>query len=81
MPVFIKCLVDNNDLVQAIHSTKQVSEKRLRLEINCLKQMLSNKEINQVEWIETSSQLADIFTKRGASSESLLSVIEKGKVE
>ena len=42
---------------------------------------MTNGEIKTVEWIETSKQLANCLTKKGASSHKLIETIQKGKLE
>ena len=74
----IKCYIDNNDLFQAIHSDKDVSERRLRRDINCIKELIKNKEIDNVYWIPTNNQLANVLTKHGASGQNLLGLLSQG---
>ena len=71
----IVCKVDNKSLVEALYSNKQVEGKRLRVEVNILKEMINRKEILQVKWIPTNLQLANCLTKGGASAKSLLQAI------
>ena len=35
--------------------------------------------IKTIHWIDTTQQLGDVFTKRGASTEAIIKTIEKGK--
>ncbi|CAG2211672.1 unnamed protein product [Mytilus edulis] len=63
----ITCLTDCHSLLDAIKSTKQVSEKRLRLEISSIRELIQMHQIVSVKWIETKHQLADCLTKKGAS--------------
>ena len=77
----IKCYIDNNDLYQAIYSNKQVSEKRLRTELNCLKQQLQRGELTAVQWIPTNEQIANVLTKHGASGQNILDVFRYGKLD
>ena len=74
----IKCFIDNNDLFQAIHSDKDVSERRLRREINGIKEIIKNKDIDNVYWIPTNNQLANVLTKHGASGQNLLGLLSQG---
>ena len=74
----IKCYVDNNDLFEAIHSKKDVSERRLRREVNIIKELIKNKDIDNVYWIPTKNQLADVLTKRGASTHNILNLLNQG---
>ncbi|CAC5413705.1 unnamed protein product [Mytilus coruscus] len=59
----ITCLTDCHSLWEAIKSTKQVSEKRLRLEISSIRELIQMHQIVSVKWIETKHQLADCLTK------------------
>ncbi|XDV39471.1 hypothetical protein PO909_008715, partial [Leuciscus waleckii] len=68
----------NFSLVYALKSTKFVAEKRLRLEISSIKELIQTKRVGQVLWSETKDQLADCLTKKGASSTSLLRALYEG---
>ena len=64
----ITCRTDNNGLYDSIHSSTQILDKRLRLEMGILREMLSRKEISSFEWIPTEEQIADALTKKGVAS-------------
>ncbi len=72
------CVTDNHSLFDALKSTKQVSEKRLRLEISSIKELIQSKRIKKVLWSDTKTQLADCLTKKGASALMLLKVLSEG---
>ena len=74
----ITCLTDCHSLWDAIRSTKQVSEKRLRLEISSIRELIQTGQIESVKWIETKHQLADCLTKKGASCHNLLRALQDG---
>lgn len=76
----ITAYVDNRSLVDALHSTKMVDEKRLRIDIASIKQSLQTHEIHNVIWCPGVSQLADCLTKRGAAGHHLLEVFHKGRL-
>ena len=59
----LNCYIDNRSLFENIHSTKAVSEKRLRIDIASIKQMVDSGEISLVKWIPAGYQIADSFTK------------------
>ncbi len=63
VPVPIICMTDNKSLCQNIHSTKLVSEKRLRLDLASIKESVSTGDI-QVKWIQASRQISDCLTKK-----------------
>ena len=74
----IDCYIDNKSLHDNIYSTKLVAEKRLRIDIASIKQMMQKGEISQVIWVDTSCQISDCLTKRGASNAKLMQVIKEG---
>ena len=74
----IKCYVDNKSLVDSIFSTKTATEKRLKIDIFIIHDMLNENEIYSIEWCKRESQLADFLTKRTASNTKLLNVLESG---
>ena len=76
----ITAIVDNRSLVDSLHSTKQVSDRRLRIDMGCIKQMIQDNGI-EVRWCSGSMQLANALTKRGASGKELLSVLQNGRTE
>jgi len=71
----IRCYVDNKSLVEALHSTKSVEDKHLRIDIAALKDLLETQEITSVSWVRSAKQLADVLTKKGASAETLVSAV------
>ncbi len=71
----IECVIDNKSLYDSLHSTKTVSDKRLKVDICHLRDMVKNEEIHEIQWKENKKQLADVLTKFGASSEKLLKVL------
>ena len=74
----IKCYVDNKSLADSIFSTKTVTEKRLKIDIFIIHDMLNENEVYSIEWCKRESQLADFLTKRTASNTKLLNVLESG---
>ena len=79
LQVPIHVFVDNKGLVDALHSTKLVQDRRLRIDIGALKQTLE-REVNAVKWCPGEKQLADCLTKRGANGSKLLSVFQTGQL-
>ena len=73
-------LHDCKSLHDALKSTKQVGEKRLRLEIRGIKQLMEKNIVKEVKWQTSHTQLADCLTKRGASSAKPLQVLQEGKI-
>ena len=77
----IKCYVDNNDLHQAIYSEKHVIERRLRIELNSLKELIQSGEISDINWVNTDKQIANVLTKNGASGQVILDTFERGMID
>ena len=74
------CVTDCKSLHDALKSTKQVGEKRPRLEISGIKELMEKNIVKEVKWQTSHTQLADCLTKRGASSAKLLQVLQEGKI-
>ena len=76
----IEVVTDNKSLKDALESTKYVSDKRLRIDIGALKQLLKNKDVNKVTWVNTEQQLADVLTKKGVSPTKLMNTLKRGEL-
>ena len=73
--VCLHCYTDNVSLYETLWSTKVISDKRLRVDVARLRKIISRNEI-RVSWIERErKQLADLLTKRSASTKKLLEVL------
>ncbi len=73
-------VVDSKSLFDAIHSTKLVDGKRLRIEKAALQEFLGSGVLDEVKWCPSSKQLANSLTKRGASACQLLEVMQTGSI-
>ena len=67
----IQCMTDNKSLYEALLSSKQVEDKRLRIDISVLDDLLARSEIEKVLWVCGANQLADALTKKGVATEKL----------
>lgn len=76
----VTAVVDNRSLVEALHSTKLVDDKRLRIDISSIKQSIEIGEIDAVKWCPGIKQLANCMTKKGASGYELLEVFQTGRL-
>ena len=74
----IKCFTDNKSLFQNVHSTKLISEKRLRLDLASIKESVNSGNIS-VTWVKTSHQISDCLTKAGADFHMLIDMLREGK--
>ena len=71
----VRCYIDNKSLLDALYSSKRIEDRRLRIDLAVLQDMLDRGELTSVAWVATSMQLADCLTKRGASTISLRDAI------
>jgi hypothetical protein len=69
--------VDNRSLFESLHSTRMVEDKRLRIDIGSMKQLLQEKEVD-IKWCPGENQLANCLTKKGSSNLDLLTVLQSG---
>ena len=60
-------------------SMKMPSDRKLRVDLSRLREMLSRNEIT-LSWVEGKSQLANSLTKKGASTDLLLETLRCSKV-
>ena len=70
-------MTDCRSLFDAMHTSKNVDDKGLRIPIACLRQRVRGNEMT-VRWIPTNSQLADCLTKAGAPTTGLRNVLSTG---
>ena len=80
-PIPVFSFTDNRSLEESARSTKQVTGRRLRVDMAELKRLLDAKELEDMKWCESKEQLADGLTKRGVLMDRLLRVVEYGKLE
>ena len=73
-------MTDCKSLHDAIHTSKNVDDKGLRIPIACLRQRVNEGEMT-VRWISTKKQLADCMTKAGAPTAPLRDVLSSGKLD
>ncbi|CAB4061149.1 unnamed protein product [Lepeophtheirus salmonis] len=68
---------ESNKCLQTI---KKVEDKKLRIEIAMLKEMMERSEIMKVVWVQTKNELANCVTKYGSSTLDLMEVIQTGRI-
>ena len=62
--ISVEAIIDNKNLHSIIYSTKLISEKRLRIDIATIQEMLPQGEVNKITWKQTLLQIADCLTKK-----------------
>ena len=63
----IHCYIDNKSLLDSINSLKNVTEKRLRVDISYIREIVA-KECVYVKHVNSAEQLADGLTKGSKSA-------------
>ena len=76
----ITCKTDNSCMYDSVHSTTQILDKRLRIEMAILREMLFKRELSNIAWIPTDIQVADALTKKGVPSFKILGYVSEPKV-
>ena len=71
--------VDNHSVVENVHSTKRVNEKRLRIDLAALKELVQEGHVN-LKWVKSDLQLADCLTKKGVNCLKLLHILQGGEL-
>ena len=66
---------DNRNLVDSVHSTTSIEDRRLMIDVCVLRDMVSHGEINNFSWIPSDLQIANCLTKQGAPTNNLLRVL------
>ena len=57
-----------------------VEDKRLRVDIATIQELLKCQEVNRIQWVPGHLQLADVMTKQGVSGFHLLKVLQSGQM-
>ena len=76
----IQAYIDNKSVIEAILSTRMVDDKRLRVDVAAIQELLKFHDINRIQWVPGHLQLANPMTKQGASGFSLLKVLQSGQM-
>ena len=76
----IEAYIDNKSVIEAILSTRMVDDKRLRVDVAAIQELLKFHDIIRIQWVKGHLQLANPMTKQGASGFSLLKVLQSGQM-
>ena len=76
----VKLFTDSRPTLESIASTKQITTKLLRNDIQDFKDRLYNGEIESFSWLDTNDMIADVLTKEVKDNKDLCDLIEKGKL-
>jgi hypothetical protein len=72
-------VTDSRSLFDAASTSTQITDRRLRVEISAIRDSKERGEL-EVIWTSADNQLADVLTKKGASSYKLLSAVTEGRI-
>ena len=75
----IFCKTDSSCLYDLVHSSTQILDKRLRIEMAISREMIERKEIAEIFWSPIDVQIADSLTKKGVPSFEILGFISEPK--
>ena len=64
-PIQIEAYVDIKSVIEAILSTRMVEDKRLRMGVAAIQELLELHDINRIQWAPGHLQLANVMTKQG----------------
>ena len=73
MPIITK--TDSNSLKDSAYSSNTSENNWLKVDMCVMRDYLRLNEMEQIDWVETSSQLADCLTKSGTSSSKLFELL------
>jgi len=75
----IQCVTDNQSIFDNVYSTKPVSDQELRLDVSAIREKKDKKHI-QISWTPSKSNPANVFTKKGAPSNLLNTILSEGRL-
>ena len=76
----MEMFTDSRNLYKSVMSTSLVSNPRLRTDVAKLQESLRTGEVSRINLVPGQEMIADCLTKKGASSEHLKRILQKGKV-
>ena len=73
-------ITDSRSLFDAAHTSTQIKDRRLRVEMSAIRDIKEKGEISII-WTNKGKQLADVLTKKGASPLALLEAVGRGRIQ
>ena len=71
---------DSKSLLESIYSTKKVKRKTMRVVISSIQEHLQNKILTDVQHVVSKDNLADVFTKKGVSTDRILETLQNSSL-
>ena len=78
--ISVTALTDNKSLHDTIKTSKPTLDRQLQIEVSAFQEICGRNEIS-IHWISKQLQLSGFLTKKGASTQSLMKVLQEGKIE
>ena len=69
-------VTDSKNLRDAVYTSRNVDDKRHKIDICALRDMLRREEVYAVEWVKSECQLADALTKNGVNATKLINSLQ-----
>ena len=73
----IVLMVDNKSLAENVYTMKNVQEKRLRIDLAAIKELIVEGRL-ELCWVDTKQQIADALTKKGVNPMKLNEMFQNG---
>ena len=65
-------ITDSKNLKDTVYTTRNIDDKRHKIDICALRDMLRRNEVQAINWVNSESQLADALTKSGVNTAKLI---------
>ena len=72
----IVAVIDNKNLHAVINSDKLSQDKRLRINVAAIKEMIKTNVIQDIRWIQSTGQVTNCLTKRNGDCKSLVELLK-----
>ena len=76
----VEVYIDSKTLLDSIKSSKPVVEKTVRHVIAWMKEQIDKNFINKIDVVSSKDNVADVFTKHGVKTETILNVVRRGSL-
>lgn len=76
----IYAFIDNKSVIESVHSTKLVEDRRLRIDIAALTEAVTQGDVRKIQWCSGQKQLANCLTKAGANGLCVLKILQTGRM-
>lgn len=67
-------------MIESVHSTKLVEDRRLRIDIAALTEAVTQGDVRKIQWCSGQKQLANCLTKAGANGLCVLKILQTGRM-